>query len=113
MLHIKNHITIKEQETRMVDTITNYITQIHMWVHTINQIKYLSGSTTYIYVYKIVTENTCRFNQPTRPMRLTLYTSSRPRESSRPSRLDSPTSPPAQNRSLSRRNEEMTVFCLE
>ena len=65
MIHIKNHIKIIEQETRMVDRITYYITQIHMWVHTINRIEYLSGSTAYIYVYKIVTKTTRQFNKPT------------------------------------------------
>ena len=56
IIHIKNHTTIIEQETRMVDIITNYITQLHMWVHTTNRTKYLSGSTTYIYIYKIIIE---------------------------------------------------------
>ena len=54
MIHINNHITIIEQETRMVGKIKTYITQEHMWVHTINQTKYLSGSTSYIYIYKII-----------------------------------------------------------
>ena len=71
MIHIKNHITITKQEIRMVEIITDYTTQEHMWVHTINQTKYLSGSTSYIYIYKIVIVTTCQFNQPTRPMRST------------------------------------------
>ena len=71
MIHIKNHITIIEKDTRMVDRITDYITQVHMWVHTINQTKYLSRSPSYIYVYKTVTATTYRFNQLTQPMRST------------------------------------------
>ena len=65
MIHINKHIAITEKETRMVDRITDYITQVHMWVHIINRTEYLSRSTTYIYVYKIITEITCWFNQPT------------------------------------------------
>ena len=33
----------------MVDKITTYINQEHMWVHTRNRTKYQSSSTTYIY----------------------------------------------------------------
>ena len=51
MIHINNHVIITKQETRMVEKITYYITQIHMWVHTINGITYISGSTIYIYMF--------------------------------------------------------------
>ena len=64
-IHIKNHITITEHETRMVDRITVYITQLHIWVHKTNQTEYLSGSKSYIYIYKTIIVTTWWFNQPT------------------------------------------------
>ena len=39
----------------MVDIITTYINQEHMWVHTWNRTKFLSLSTAYIYDLQSVT----------------------------------------------------------
>ena len=51
---MKNQINIKDARDKNGIQNNRLYYSIHMWVHIINQTKYISGSITYIYIYKIV-----------------------------------------------------------